>query len=372
MAHEISIRTDGFVEHAYAGAVGWHGLGNQLASGAGIAEWMQAAGMDWTIQRGIVRYATAAGQDSAEWASMPDKVVLMRSDSKAALGVVSDSYKPVQPRQVLEFFRDLAGDNGFTLDTAGVLFGGKRFWALARIGADAYVRDTADKVKGYLLLCTSADGTMATEGRFVCERVVCNNTLEMARGERDGGTVKISHRTRFNESDMKKKLGVVAESAFSQTMDELRKLAATPLHQMDALRDTVNLLHPGTYDDNGNPTVETDKVNKILRSAPVTRIGELALDRRGLIGGEMAGMEGTAYGWLNAVTQYVDHEARAHNDDNRMNSALLGRGADMKTTAHNMALARAGAYIAPATLDTASVDGGDILADLLSRPLRLS
>jgi Domain of unknown function (DUF932) len=44
-------------------------------------------------------------------------------------------------RAVLEFFRDLTEAAGFTLETAGVLFGGKRFWALASIGAEAAIAD---------------------------------------------------------------------------------------------------------------------------------------------------------------------------------------------------------------------------------------
>jgi hypothetical protein len=39
---------------------------------------------------------------------MADQHVLFRSDSKKALGLVSEKYKVVQPSEVIEFFRDLA------------------------------------------------------------------------------------------------------------------------------------------------------------------------------------------------------------------------------------------------------------------------
>jgi hypothetical protein len=37
---------------------------------------------------------------------------------------------------VLEFYRDLSEVAGYELETAGVLKGGKKFWALARMGKE--------------------------------------------------------------------------------------------------------------------------------------------------------------------------------------------------------------------------------------------
>ena len=45
--------------------------------------------------------------------------------------VVSQRYQVVQPREILEFYRDLTEMSGFELETAGVLKGGRKFWALA-------------------------------------------------------------------------------------------------------------------------------------------------------------------------------------------------------------------------------------------------
>lgn len=337
MAHNLAFRADGTAAFAYVGDKAWHGLGNQLQSGASIEDWQKAAMMDFTIQRATVRYATAAGQDSAEWATMPSKQVLLRSDTKAPLGIVSENYKIVQPAEVLEFFRDLASDNGFTLETAGVLFDGKRFWALAKVGEDSYVAESSDKVKAYLLLVTSADGTLATEGRFVCTRVVCDNTMQMAMGE-GAARAKISHRSVFSERDMKQKLGLVAGDAFESTMDNLRKLARTRLSPDQMINDTVELFYPGTFDSEGRIQISEDKFKKQTRAAPVERVARMAVTGRDLIGANMAGMAGTGYGWLNAVTQYTDHEARAQKVDNRLNSALFGDGAKQKMRAMQMAM----------------------------------
>jgi Domain of unknown function (DUF932) len=65
---------------------------------------------------------------------------------------------------------------------------------------------------------------------------------------------------------------------------------------------------------------------------------ELALDGKAK-GSNLPGVKGTAYGWLQSVTEYVDHAARARSDDNRLASAWFGPGDTIKTRAYEMALA---------------------------------
>lgn len=61
------------------------------------------------------------------------------------------------------FFDDLVRVGKFHLETAGALSGGKRIWALAKIGGGAPIIGQ-DIVRPYLLLTTSFDGSMATTG----------------------------------------------------------------------------------------------------------------------------------------------------------------------------------------------------------------
>jgi len=335
MSHEISIRANGKAEMAYAGATPWHGLGNELTAGASIEEWQAAAGMDWRIMRAKVRFAVShsSASDPSTYGAMDDKVVLFRGDTKEGLGVVSDRFQVVQPAAVLEFFRDLTDAAGFTLNTAGILFGGKRFWALAEIGESASIADAADKMKGYLLLSTSCDGTMATEARYTNVRVVCNNTLGAVRGA--AAKVRVTHRSTFNPNEVKRELGVdVAHERFAATMADMRRLANTRLVDADSILQTAELVKPGAS------KLAREDLLKILDSKPVQRIGELAIDNRA-IGNGMAGVRGTQWGWLNACTQYFDHEARARSTENRLNSAWFGKGAEIKERAYEMAVAAA-------------------------------
>src|SRR3546814_20756798 len=125
--------------------------------------------------------------------AFPEQKVLYRSDTKAPLAVVSKRFQVVQPGEILEFYRDLTEVGGFELETAGVLRGGRKFWALARTGQSVSLKGR-DRVDGYLLLATACDGTLATTAQFTSVRVVCNNTLSIALGDNQIGRASCRER----------------------------------------------------------------------------------------------------------------------------------------------------------------------------------
>jgi hypothetical protein len=55
-------------------------------------------------------------------------------------------------------------------------------------------------------------------------------------------------------------------------------------------------------------------------------------------GATLESSRGTAWGLLNAVTEYVDHERRARSNEYRMDSAWFGQGAVIKQRALSAAL----------------------------------
>jgi phage/plasmid-like protein (TIGR03299 family) len=55
-------------------------------------------------------------------------------------------------------------------------------------------------------------------------------------------------------------------------------------------------------------------------------------------GADLASASGTAWGLLNAVTEYVDHERRARSQEYRLDSAWFGQGAALKQRALDQAM----------------------------------
>ena len=321
MAHELTTHADGRVEFAYLASDGtpWHGLGKPMGADATIDQWRVDAGMDWSIRRSEIRYAVSRDATADSLIKLPDQHVLFRSDTQDALGVVSKRYQVVQPGEVLEFFRDIAKAGGLELSAAGTIYGGKRFWATAKIG-EASPTSLADKIGGYLLISTSADGSLATEVRRTTVRAVCKNTLAMAFSDAKDA-VKVSHRSVFNPSQVKEFMGL-NEAAWDAFRHNVTTLANIDVHEEQAGDFVAKLLGNG---------------EKVRESAGFTTI--LSLSNGDGMGATNDGVFGTAWGLLNAVTEYADHHVRARTDQNRFVSSQWGAGADLKQKAASLLLA---------------------------------
>jgi len=318
MAHLIE-------QMAYVGTAPWHGLGSALSPKQPLEIWQREAGMDWQIQESPVHFKADAIGHLGSIHSFPEQKVLYRSDTKAALSVVSNRYQVVQPREVLEFYRDLTEVSGYELETAGVLKGGKKFWALARTGQSAELKGK-DLVNGYLLLATSCDGTLATTATPTTVRVVCNNTLSISL---NGAThaIKVPHSTRFDAQTVKKQLGI-AVSQWDEFMYRMRELAERKVQWPEAMSFFMSVICDTQVDD---------PVPDVIRNKRALEKIQNLYEGKGR-GSELESARGTAWGLLNAVTEYVDHERRARSSEYRVDSAWFGQGAQIKQRALNSAL----------------------------------
>lgn len=305
---------------AYTGQTPWHGLGNLLPPQQSLDIWLKASGMDWTIDQSDVMFNVAS--DALHIRPYLDSKVLYRSDNLEPLSVVSRRYNVVQPHDVLHFYQDLVEVGGFELETAGSLKGGRKLWALARTGQDMKLKG-GDRVKSYLLLATSCDGTLCTTAQFTSLRVVCNNTLQIAlRG--NAGAIKVPHSTQFNAVAVKETLGL-GMANWDLFQREMKSLSNRPVSPVEAINFFSNLLHDPVGDG-----------ENIIISRPAKKLHELYMGAG--MGSDLASSRHTAWGLLNAVTEYVDHHRRSRSQDHRLDSAWFGQGAQLKAQALNQAL----------------------------------
>ncbi|MRS99692.1 DUF932 domain-containing protein [Ralstonia pickettii] len=310
---------------AYVGQQPWHGLGNKLVPNQPVEVWAERAGMNWTIESSEVRFVTGNGTLGAIHA-YPDQKVLYRSDKKAPLSVVSARYQVVQPLEVLDFYRDLTEVGGFELETAGVLKEGRKFWALAKTGHTGILKGK-DTINGYLLLATACDGTLATTAQFTSIRVVCNNMLQIALGN-GTGVVKVPHRSQFDAQAVKRQLGI-AVSSWDAFMARTKALSERKVTDSAAEAFFRRVL---TY-----PTANaSDRAALAVNERAIKAVEQLYAGRGK--GAQLPSASGTAFGLLNAVTEYVDHHRRARSDDHRRDAAWFGAGNTLKQRAWDEAL----------------------------------
>lgn len=342
MAHLIE-------QMAYVGDTPWHGLGNQLTQNQPIEVWAQQAGMDWRIESSNVSYMAKNERGQSIIMPYEEQRVLYRSDTHAPLSVVSQRYQEVQPKEILEFYRDLTEQSGFELETAGVLKGGKKFWALARTGQTTALKGK-DVSNGYVLLATACDGTLATTAQFTSIRVVCNNTLAIAlKGQTSSaGVVKVPHSTKFDAEKVKQQLGISVR-AWDEHMYEMKQLSQRKVSQheasayFDAVFNNTNL-SVAEQDDSiiqfYRNVAAQSQTNTTTKSEPngraMTKVMEM-FNGQGR-GAELSSTKDTAYGLLCSITEFVDHERRAMSTDHRLDSAWFGAGAGLKQRGLEQAL----------------------------------
>ena len=318
MAHQLE-------QIAYVGDTPWHKLGNALPAKQPIEVWAEKAGMDWRICETPVRYMTEQAGALGSIMSFDEQKVLYRSDTKAPLSVVGGRYQVVQPQAVLEFYRDLSEVSGFELETAGVLKAGKKFWALARTGKETVLKGN-DRVKGYVLLATSCDGTLATTATPTTIRVVCNNTLSIALGTATGA-IKVPHSTRFDADAVKQQLGI-AVSQWDSFMYRMKTLSERKVKTHESMNYFLKVLC--------QTDTHADLAAGLTNERALKKVQEL-YEGHGR-GAELQAAKGTAWGLLSAVTEFVDHERRARSQEYRLDSAWFGQGGQLKQRALEQAL----------------------------------
>jgi phage/plasmid-like protein (TIGR03299 family) len=307
---------------AYVNATPWHGLGNRLSAKQPIEVWAQQSGICFEIKETPVRFMAESVGSLGAIMSFPEQKVLYRSDTKAPLSVVSNRYQVVQPREILEFYRDLTEISGFELETAGVLKEGRKIWALAKTNQSSTLKGN-DTVNGYVLLATACDGTLATTAQFTSIRVVCNNTLAVALAN-GTGAIKVPHSTSFDPQAVKKQLGI-SVSSWDGFMYRMKTLSERRVKSHESMNYFLRVF---TDPSNTAAGLTNERAMKKV----------LALYEGQGKGAELASSKDTAFGLLNAVTEFVDHERRARSVDHRLESAWFGQGATLKQKALDQAM----------------------------------
>ena len=321
MAHELAT-TNGKTAMAYFGDTPWHRLGTKLNEPATAAEAIIAAGLNY--QADLKSIQTLDGK------AVTQRKAVVRSDTGEVLGVVGNSYVPVQNHQAFSFLDGVAGDGGVRYHTAGALGNGERVWMLAKLPSEIRVKDSDDVTEKFLLLSNSHDGSSALRVFFTPIRVVCANTLGVAERKGRGQGVSITHKGDLNAKVQEARtiLGI-ADRFFTNLSGHMDHLAS-----VYPTRQQLNVYFESLYPDTeGKPNTRAKNIR-----------GELfQLFEHGR-GQNIQSTRLTMWSAFNAVTEYVDHHrsTRGRNEfereSRRLESAWFGSGAHVKARAWELAL----------------------------------
>lgn len=332
MAHEIMKNDNMFSVKENP----WHGLGTVLPQAPSIKEALQAASLDWevrTLNVAAFQPPSKTEEFSRCRINLPRFKALQRVDTQEVFTIVSDQYQVLQNIDAFNIFKPLVEDGTIEMETAGSLQNGKKVWIMAKVNTDSKDVRKGDEIKPYVLLSNSHDGTQAIRFGFTPVRVVCNNTLSMAIGNKKSELIKVYHKGQVAENvEALRDLMNFEITQFESTVADFKKLASKPINERDMIK-YIRKVFPKAVQAMETPGIEP--VNEDLLNAVIEATGSLdELSRReesimnvlnGGRGKETRGKKGITY-WdaYNAVNEWGLYE-RGRSDDSRIASAWFGQ-----------------------------------------------
>jgi phage/plasmid-like protein (TIGR03299 family) len=313
MAHDLEIQ-NGKTSFASFREPAWHGLGTVFTEEKTTAEMLEAASLNgWNVRLEDLETPSHLTSDkNYQYVLRTNPTDNTQTD---ILGVVGERYHVMQNEDLFSFGDNIL-DGGGRWETAGSIKGGRVVF-----GALALERETvldpsgvADKVKTYLLINTSHDGSIAIQASITPVRVVCANTLNLALNttKRKGGakqSFKIRHTQTANG-----KVQIARETLglANKYMDEF-DLMAKAMIEKDVNAKMFNDILLASY-----PKPEKDAKGAIKKwENKIDIINDIYT-------GEFNGMiAGNAWGAFNALTERLDwyRSARGGNNESMLASA---------------------------------------------------
>ena len=296
---------------AYAGEVPWHGLGTKVPADLTPEQMLQAAGLDWEVNKVDLTYGDGL--------VVPGKKGLVRSSDGAYLDTIGDDWNPLQNSEAFEFFNDFVMAGDMEMNTAGSLEDGRRTWALAKIKDAVFEIVKDDITECYLLFSNPHKYGMSITVMMTPIRVVCNNTITMALNGASEHMVKINHRSEFDADAVKETLGVAKDKL--DTYKEAAQFLSTKNYTKDSIVEYFNEVFPFTANKRDNDMSRNTKLAmEVLDTQPGAEYGR-----------------GTFWQAFNTVTYLTDHELGRSNDT-RLTSAWFGANRKKKIVALEKAI----------------------------------
>lgn len=289
-------------------------------------EALYQCGLNWGVYQDEIYVPQGNG-----FVRIPDKYATRRSDTGSVLGLSGRYYKPIQNRESFMFMDSLVDGDDVVYHSGGDFDDGKLVFLQAKIQGDIEPIP-GDKIERLILLCTSHDGSSAFRVLFTTSRIVCKNTLMAALSDRTGFYSKHTQNVSGKVDQAKEVLGLAKRSFsfFGQIMQRAVDVTMTDSQVEEYLQLVYKFKHKTPYSKQDARNRSAYESTMAILNHPTNTIG---------------GMQGTAYGALNAVTYYLDHQKPVRltesvtdqmqaKEDKRMQLSWFGGSLDTRRRAY--------------------------------------
>lgn len=280
-------------------------VGKDVSECTSIEEALVKWGLDWEVELRPMFFESKLQEGELLAAGTTRAIV--RTDTETMLGRVGGDYHPMSNVPALKHVDHLIASGQATLDAIFSVQGGRRVGASLKLNEKIFIAND-DPMDLYITVTTAHDGGHSTTTDVTPIRLWCTNQLA------------ISHRT-AKRSWPVRHLSSMPEQ-LKETEEELKRV----LKYAEWLKETGDKL--------AEKEISRDQLVRILqrtvkfvaseraRDAFVTDVTGL-IDHSPLIGHEY---RHSAWGALNAVTEWIDHRRNYRNDESRFLTITHGFG----------------------------------------------
>jgi phage/plasmid-like protein (TIGR03299 family) len=314
MAHQIETHGNRAVA-VFARTDAWHRLGTTLTDVFTAEEAMRVGCLGgWNVRKTPL-HTVELHADGVSVLEVPGHFATVRTSpftgATEPLGVVGESYRPIQNEEHCEVLNQLVDDSGAIFDTAGSLRGGRQVFVSLRLPDTMRIGGT-DQVDVNIVALNSHDGTSAFRLLVTPVRVVCANTQTAALANHSASiSIRHSAGVKARVAAARDALGLTfryveafqaqAEAMIQQTMTDAE------FHRL------IAYLFPAADSDASPRTLTAHRERTQILTA-------LWADAE-----TQSGIRGTAWAGYQAIAEYVDHHApvRTRQDKDSARAARL-------------------------------------------------
>jgi phage/plasmid-like protein (TIGR03299 family) len=336
-----------------AGKPAWHELGVTVAEAVGSKDALRLASLDWQVKKQPLSYLNPITGQHVE---APGAFGVVRQDTGAVLGTVGSRYRPIQNADRFDMLDGVLSEYWAKYEAAGSRHGSARAFMLVRLPEQAFDIGHRDHVKAYAPFTNPHGGSGMAECFVTSERVVCANTLRVARNRAKGG-LRIRHTGSIKSrvAGARSALGITCRE-FERFAEDAAVLARTAVpdirHYCNAVLD-VTLAGMKKGADLLAAMIDAAAADRELArksfEKQIERRGEILQDLLERYESERCGFNGqrgTVWAALNAVTESADYGKLAgrftgtenQRASRRFESILVGQADEAEQMAYQRAM----------------------------------
>lgn len=282
------------------------------------AEARQLAGLDWDpIEEVPYRKSIAMTDDgpTETYEAVPGFKWIVRSDTGEILDSALQQYELITNSDMGDIIETMMKGYKIEFETGGCLDNGRKVWALLRMGDFLEIKGDPSPTARYIALLNAHDGHGACKAIATNVRVVCANTWHYADTDSSASATCFSFHHRANWRQHMKDLQADVQAALSGADKEMKAYAelADEMIQMSV----TSAQEEAFINEFIFPTSKEHELKpKAFENVTTSR-----MELRALMESETGkGIQGTAYGLMQAGGEWADH-CRAYKN----NETYLGR-----------------------------------------------